>query len=99
MEREPSGGRVTIDLRMGTNGAFSLKVADTGPNLHDDDLRKLNAVRRFRGDEGRGAELRGDIGLGLAVVHEVCHRFQFQLTFRRPVSGGLEVEIAGSSRT
>lgn len=99
VNREPAGGRITVELRQGGDRAFSLKVGDTGPNLHDDDLRKLNAVRRFRGDEGRGAELRGDIGLGLAVVHEVCHRFQFQLTFRRPVSGGLEVEIAGPGRT
>ncbi|MCC7184698.1 MAG: sensor histidine kinase, partial [Acidobacteria bacterium] len=77
----------------GSGKDFSLRVSDTGPNLTDPDVRKLNAVRRFRGDEGRGADLRGDIGLGLAVLHEVCHRFHLQLAFQRPVTGGLEVEL------
>lgn len=93
MDREPAGGRITVELRKGAGRDFSLRVSDTGPNLTDPDVRKLNAVRRFRGDEGRGADLRGDIGLGLAVVHEVCHRFHLQLVFQRPVTGGLEVEL------
>jgi signal transduction histidine kinase len=92
LDRERSGGRVTVALRRGTGG-FALTVTDTGANLPDDELRKLNAVRRFRGDEGRGAGLRGDIGLGLAIVHEVCHRFHLQLDFSRPVTGGLEVRL------
>lgn len=94
IDREPSGGRVVVDVRKGDGESFSVRVTDTGPNLTDAEVRALNAVRRFRGDEGRGADLRGDIGLGLAVVHEVCHRFHFQLTFQRPVTGGLEVEFS-----
>jgi signal transduction histidine kinase len=90
--REPHGGRITLDVRKAPGG-WSLRVADTGPDLSDVELRALNAVRRFRGDEGRGAGLRGDIGLSLAVVHEVCHRFGLHLTFRRPATGGLEVEL------
>jgi hypothetical protein len=74
---------------------WTLRVSDTGADLGDAELRALNAVRRFRGDEGRGAGLRGDIGLSLAVVHEVCHRFGLTLEFRRPSAGGLEVEMAG----
>lgn len=93
LEREPSGGRIVAEVRKGTGESFSLRVTDTGQNLTDPEVRKLNAVRRFRGDEGRGADLRGDIGLGLAVVHEVCHRYHLHLTFQRPVTGGLEVEI------
>jgi len=92
--REQPGGRITLDVRQAANGSWSLRVSDTGPDLSDADLRGLNAVRRFRGDEGRGAGLRGDIGLSLAVVHEVCHRFGLQLAFRRPATGGLEVELA-----
>jgi signal transduction histidine kinase len=91
--REPAGGRITLDLRRAMNSAWSLRVSDTGPDLSAAELRELNAVRRFRGDEGRGAGLRGDIGLSLAVVHEVCHRFGLQLAFRRPPTGGLEVEL------
>ncbi len=92
IDRERAGGRVTVSLRKGGTG-FALTVTDTGANLPDDELRKLNAVRRFRGDEGRGAGLRGDIGLGLAIVHEVCHRFHLELDFSRPVTGGLEVRL------
>jgi signal transduction histidine kinase len=91
--RESHGGRITLDVRQAQNRAWSLRVSDTGPDLSAAELRELNAVRRFRGDEGRGAGLRGDIGLSLAVVHEVCHRFGLQLEFRRPPSGGLEVEL------
>ncbi len=90
------GGEVSVTLVRSPKDEFAFRVADSGPNLPDDELRKLNAVRRFRGDEGRGAELRGDIGLGLAIVHEVCHRFQLQLRFERPVSGGLEVIVTGT---
>lgn len=96
--RERSGGHITLDVRQAANGAWSLRVSDTGPDLSDAELRELNAVRRFRGDEGRGAGLRGDIGLSLAVVHEVCHRFGLQLAFRRPATGGLEVELAHPAR-
>jgi hypothetical protein len=74
-------------------------VSDTGADLSDAELRGLNAVRRFRGDEGRGAGLRGDIGLSLAVVHEVCHRFGLTLNFRRPESGGLEVTLSGVQKS
>jgi signal transduction histidine kinase len=94
LEREPDGGRITLDVRKGAGTAFSLRVSDTGPDLTDADLRQLNAVRRFRGDEGRGADLRGDIGLRPAIVHEVCHRFQLELAFRRAATGGLDVEIS-----
>jgi signal transduction histidine kinase len=86
------GGRVSVTL-VKTDDGFSLRVTDTGANLPDEELRKLNAVRRFRGDEGRGAGLRGDIGLGMAIVHEVCHRFELHLSFERPVTGGLQVEL------
>ncbi len=92
--RVTSGGRVTLDVHRPDSGAWTLRVADTGPDLSDAELRELNAVRRFRGDEGRGAGLRGDIGLSLAVVHEVCHRFGLQLNFRRAEPGGLEVELS-----
>jgi signal transduction histidine kinase len=91
--RVPSGGKITLEVHREASGAWTLRVTDSGPDLGDAELRALNAVRRFRGDEGRGAGLRGDIGLSLAVVHEVCHRFGLALEFRRPATGGLEVEL------
>lgn len=97
--RENQGGRITLDVRGAANGAWSLRVSDTGPDVSDAELRGLNAVRRFRGDEGRGAGLRGDIGLSLAVVHEVCHRFGLQLEFRRQPTGGLEVDLGTPARS
>jgi signal transduction histidine kinase len=91
--RTGTGDRITLDVHRTSQDAWRLRVTDTGPAVGDAELRALNAVRRFRGDEGRGAGLRGDIGLSLAVVHEVCHRFALRLEFRRPSSGGLEVEL------
>jgi signal transduction histidine kinase len=93
--RVPRGGVVTVTVERTAGGSWSLRVSDTGPDLGDAELRGLNAVRRFRGDEGRGAGLRGDIGLSLAVVHEVCHRFGLTLNFKRPAGGGLEVTLSG----
>ena len=93
--RVGQGGVITLAVQRGAGGSWSLRVSDTGASLGNTELRGLNAVRRFRGDEGRGAGLRGDIGLSLAVVHEVCHRFGLTLNFRSPEGGGLEVTLSG----
>jgi signal transduction histidine kinase len=93
--RVSPGGAIAVSLQRAPAGSWSLRVSDTGADLGDAELRGLNAVRRFRGDEGRGAGLRGDIGLSLAVVHEVCHRFGLTLDFRRASRGGLDVAISG----
>lgn len=95
LQRVPSGGSITIEVLKTGGGAWTLGVTDNGAAPSDIELRALNAVRRFRGDEGRGAELRGDIGLPLAVVHEVCHQFGLTLKFRRAEGGGLEVTLSG----
>jgi len=93
--RTSGGGSISVSVERTQDRSWSLRVVDTGPELTAAELRGLNAVRRFRGDEGRGAGLRGDIGLGLAVVHEVCHRFGLTLNFRRAADGGLEVSMSG----
>jgi signal transduction histidine kinase len=97
LQRVPSDGKVAIEVLRTGGGSWTLGVTDNGPAPSDIELRALNAVRRFRGDEGRGAELRGDIGLSLAVVHEVCHQFGLTLKFRRADGGGLEVTLSGVS--
>lgn len=91
IDREPAGGTITITLDRPVSGRPVIRVRDHGPVLPDPELKKINAVRRFRGDEGRGGDLRGDIGLALAIVHEVAHRLEMQAVFSRPVDGGLEV--------
>ena len=93
--RVERGGVISVDVQRVSGGTWSLRVADSGAAIGSAELRGLNAVRRFRGDEGRGAGLRGDIGLSLAVVHEVCHRFGLTLNFRSSEKAGLEVTISG----
>ena len=97
--RAGRGDVITVDVQRASGGSWSLRVSDTGPTVGSAELRGLNAVRRFRGDEGRGAGLRGDIGLSLAVVHEVCHRFGLTLNFRSSERGGLEVTLSGVQQT
>ena len=90
-----SGGHVSVRLGQdAANKRFLLHVSDDGPGVTDDQLARLSAVHRFRGDEGR-ARTPGDLGLGLAVAREVAERFQMLIAFRHPMQGGLEVELQG----
>jgi signal transduction histidine kinase len=88
------GGQVAIALDRTRDGRFSLRVSDDGPGAPDDVLAKLNANRRFRGDEGRN-QRPGDLGLGLAIVREVADRFRMQWAFRRSAKGWFEAELTG----
>lgn len=85
------GGHAEVTLEPKDTG-FSLRVSDDSPNLPDETLTKLNAIRRFRGDEGRTKQP-GEIGLGLAIVREVCDRYGIQWTFRRRPVGGFQAEL------
>ena len=89
-----AGARVRVELRgFEHGGRFSLRVTDNGRSVADQDFTELTANRRFRGDESR-TRRPGGRGLGLALAREVADRFGLQLDFRRPVSGGFEVELA-----
>jgi signal transduction histidine kinase len=89
------GGRVEITLDRTRDGRFSLRVADDGPGAPDEVLSKLNAPRRFRGDEGRVRQP-GELGLGLAVVREVGDRLGITWAFRRSAKGWFEAELTGT---
>jgi signal transduction histidine kinase len=88
------GGHVVITLDRTRDGRFSLRVADDGPGAPDDVLGKLNAIHRFRGDEGRSRRP-GELGLGLAIVREVADRLGIKWAFRRSAKGWFEAELNG----
>ncbi|HZW51561.1 MAG TPA: ATP-binding protein, partial [Rudaea sp.] len=87
------GGAVAVDLDAKPGGHFVLLVSDDGPGVNDATLKYLNAIRRFRGDEHRNRRA-DEVGLGLAIVHEVSGRAKINLAFRRRDNGGLEVRLS-----
>jgi signal transduction histidine kinase len=87
------GGRVSVDLTSSGDGHFVLLVSDDGAGVTDAELKYFNGIRRFRGDERR-RHRQDEVGLGLAIVHEVTGRHKMALAFRRRDNGGLEVKIS-----
>lgn len=92
-----TGGHVDVTLDRTRDGRFSLRVDDDGPGAPDEMLTKLNANRRFRGDEGRHRA--GDIGLGLAIVREAGDRLDIKWAFRRSARGWFQAELTGAVST
>lgn len=86
------GGTVTVDLDAKPDGGFVLLVSDDGVGLNDAALKYFNGIRRFRGDERR-KHREDEVGLGLAIVHEVTGRAKIGLGFRRRDNGGVEVKL------
>lgn len=86
------GGSVVVDLDGDPRGRFTLVVTDDGVGVNDAMLKYVNGVRRFRGDERR-KHRQDEVGLGLAIVHEVTGRARIGLGFRRKDNGGLEVTL------
>lgn len=86
------GGAASVDLDGDPRGRFKLVVSDDGVGLNDAMLKYVNGVRRFRGDERRKHRT-DEVGLGLAIVHEVTGRGKIALKFRRKDNGGTEVTL------
>ena len=89
-----SGAHASVRLSIDGSKRFSLRVTDSGPGVSDETLTKLTAIRRFRGDEARTQQPDG-LGLGLAIVREVCDRLRLTWAFRKVPAGGFEAELAG----
>lgn len=87
------GGAVTVDLDSTPGSHFVLLISDDGVGVNDATLKYFNGVRRLRGDERR-KHREDEVGLGLAVVHEITGRAQIALAFRRRENGGLEVRLS-----
>lgn len=87
------GGAVSVDLDVRPGGHFQLLISDDGVGVNDAMLKYINGVRRFRGDERR-KHREDEVGLGLAIVHEVTGRAKISLAFRRRDNGGLEVRLS-----
>ena len=87
------GGTVTVDLDSTSRGGFVLLVSDDGVGVNDATLKYFNAIRRFRGDERRKHRA-DEVGLGLAIVHEVTGRAKIGLAFRRRDNGGIEAKLS-----
>jgi len=90
-----SGGQAVLTLDRTTDGRFSLRVTDDGPGAPDETIARLNANRRFRGDEGKSGRP-GELGLGLAIVREVSDRFGIKWAFRKNSKGWFEAELTGT---
>jgi signal transduction histidine kinase len=86
------GGSAVVNLDGDPRGRFTLVVSNDGPVVNDASLKYFNGVRRFRGDERR-KHRQDEVGLGLAIVHEVTGRAKIDLAFRRRDNGGLEVTL------
>jgi signal transduction histidine kinase len=87
------GGAAIVNLDGDPRGRFTLVVSGDGPGVNDAALKYFNGVRRFRGDERR-KHRQDEVGLGLAIVHEVTGRAKIALSFRRRDNGGLEVTLS-----
>lgn len=87
------GGSVAVDLDSKSKGHFVLLVSDDGVGVNDAMLKYFNGIRRFRGDERR-KHREDEVGLGLAIAHEVTGRAKIGLAFRRRDNGGLEVKLS-----
>ncbi|MDZ8119721.1 sensor histidine kinase [Pontiella agarivorans] len=63
----PDGGRIEIGLSKTTDGFSRITVTDSGPGLSPE--RRLSVFRPFERTSGSGKE---SVGLGLALVADIC---------------------------
>jgi signal transduction histidine kinase len=88
------GGHVAVVLEA-PKSRFRLRVVDDGPGIPQQELSRV-AERHFRGGQARTRNPQG-LGLGLHIVRNVAEQHDFELTFRAPDDGGLEVTLSGAT--
>ena len=71
------------------DGRFELTVLDDGPGVEPEQLARLTERRV------QGPGMRESSGLGLAIVSEVCRRFDWSLALANLEPEGFEVQLGG----
>lgn len=85
------GDSVTVSLEDAQNGDITIKVADEGPGIPDDQLEAvLQPFYRLENSRNRDT---GGTGLGLAIAAQLAGQMAGKLTLRNCSRGGLEVSV------
>ncbi|MBA7933891.1 HAMP domain-containing protein [Klebsiella sp. RHBSTW-00215] len=85
------GDSVTVSLEHAQNGDITIKVADEGPGIPDDQLEAvLQPFYRLENSRNRDT---GGTGLGLAIAAQLASQMASKLTLRNRSSGGLEASV------
>lgn len=82
----PSGGRITVRVRVRADGCLTFSVTDTGPGIAEEHLGRLTE-RFYRVDRSRSRET-GGTGLGLAIVKHVAQRHGATLSIESHLGKG-----------
>lgn len=85
------GDCVTVSLAYGQNGDITLRVADEGPGIPEDQLEAvLQPFYRLENSRNRDT---GGTGLGLAIAAQLAGQMAGKLILRNRQSGGLEAAV------
>lgn len=85
------GDSVTVSLEDAQNGDITIKVADEGPGIPDDQLEAvLQPFYRLENSRNRDT---GGTGLGLAIAAQLASQMAGKLTLRNCSRGGLEASV------
>ncbi|MEE7534406.1 HAMP domain-containing protein [Klebsiella huaxiensis] len=85
------GDSVIVSLEDAQNGDITIKVADEGPGIPDDQLEAvLQPFYRLENSRNRDT---GGTGLGLAIAAQLASQMAGKLTLRNCSSGGLEASV------
>lgn len=85
------GDSVTVSLEDAQNGDITIKVADEGPGIPDDQLEAvLQPFYRLENSRNRDT---GGTGLGLAIAAQLASQMAGKLTLRNCSMGGLEASV------
>lgn len=86
----PAGGQVSLQITSQTTH-FQFSVIDSGPGIDDDE--KIKVFHRFyRADNTKGQPIHG-VGIGLALVKELCDAMGWKVAIHSAVNQGAEFQI------